>query len=65
MSYREKGDWEMSWLEGDVEGAVENTLASRIIARRLVTSHLVNWAEIVPVVHSGRPGACNTAEQGL
>jgi len=65
MSYREKGDWEMSWLEGDVEGAVENTLASRIIAGRLVTSHLVNWAEIVPVVHSGRPGACNTAEQGL
>jgi len=51
MSYREKGDWEMSWLEGDVEGAVENTLASRIIAGRLVTRYLVNWAEIIPVVH--------------
>jgi hypothetical protein len=36
MSYREKGDWEMSQLEGDVVGTVENTLASRIIARRLV-----------------------------
>ena len=46
-------------------GAAKNTLASRIIAGRLVTCQLVNWAEVVPVVHPGRTGSRNTAEQGL
>ena len=65
MSYREKGDWELSRLEGDVEGAVEDTLASRIIAGRLVTCQLVNWAEVVPVVHPCRSRTGDTTQQGL